>query len=459
MVDALYTGDLDLAAVTTPAELATLLRTVHLRADRPSLRVLEARTRHHPTPLSKTVVSEMLKGARFPRKAVMTAFLRACGERDDRLEAWWRAWDRLAAHRQDPAPSARDLGPVPVAQAAAPAAVEPSEAGAAEAERLRAEISRLNEDNRKLRLQIGAIGQAGQVPETQSDEARSGSVRGPGIRRRELAAQLRSLRTERGMTIEQVAAHLFCSAGKVRRMENGFRSGTLRDVRDLCEFYGLSGDRRDHLMELAQQSKQHGWWQGYDYPFSTYIGLEQDAASIRSFECVVVPGLLQTADYAYAVVNAAGQGRLSSEAIDRRVQIRLTRQRVLTRSNPPEFWAVIDEAVLHRLVGGPIVMAAQLDQIIEFSRLENVNVAVIPSGAGYHPGMSGSFTMLEFDGGLPGIVSIEGMFGVAHVEKPSEVDRYNEAFRELRAIALDQENSGKKIMRIRRALQRSPGGP
>lgn len=120
MVDALYTGDLDPAAATTPAELADLLRTVHLRADRPSLRVLEARTRHDPTPLSKTVVSEMLKGVRFPRKAVMVTFLRACGERDDRMEVWRRAWDRIAVHARGPAAHTTDHTPHLVAQRAAP---------------------------------------------------------------------------------------------------------------------------------------------------------------------------------------------------------------------------------------------------------------------------------------------------------------------------------------------------
>jgi transcriptional regulator with XRE-family HTH domain len=450
VVDAVYTGDLDLAAAATPAELTALLRTVHLRADRPSLRALEARTRHDPTPLSKTVVSELLKGVRFPRKTVMVAFLRACGERDDRIESWQRAWDRIAAQRLESAAHDTDHAPTLISQVGFGTG-EVSGIGAAEVERLRQEVSKLGEDNRRLRLQINGAGPPGLAPEMQpADQASTRAARGPEVRRRELAAQLRSLRSQRSMTTEQVAGHLFCSVGKVSRMENGFRAGTVRDIRDLCDLYEVSDAQRDYLMDLARQSKQHGWWQDYDLPFSTYIGLEADAASISSYHCVVVPGLLQTADYACAVVNVVGRGRgLNQDAIEQRVQIRLTRQRVLTQEDPPKLIAVMDEAVLHRVVGSATVMARQMDRLIELSRLENVDLRIINYGAGCHPGVGGSFDLLKFGGDLPGMVYVEGLFGVIYVEKAADVDRYQSVFETLHETAKDQEESRKEIIRIR----------
>jgi transcriptional regulator with XRE-family HTH domain len=458
VVDALYTGDLDPTAATTPADLAALLRTVHLRADSPSLRVLEARTRHGQTPLSKTVASEVLKGTRFPRKAVMVAFLKACGEHDDRLDTWRRAWDQIAVGTQRPGAGPPNLAYSAAAQAAAPRSDETPEGGIAEVGQLREEISRLNKDNKRLRLQIGAAGHPAAAPGSQSNDGTDSRPRSPEVRRRELGAQLRALRADDGMTIEQVAAHLFCSPGKVSRMENGFRSGTVRDVRDLCDLYRVSDAQRDNLMELARQSKQRGWWQEYEYglPFATYIGLEADAASIRSYHCTVVPGLLQTADYARAVVIAAAGRTLSPEVIEQRIQVRLTRQRVLTQSDPPKFWAILDEAVLHRIVGEVAVMAAQLDRLIELSGLENVTIQVIPYGSGCHPGLGGAFDILDFAGTLPGVVYVEGLFGVIYVEKVPDVDRHRAAFELLRDVALDQESSNKLIMRIRRDLEHGP---
>jgi transcriptional regulator with XRE-family HTH domain len=455
MVDAPYTGDLDLGAVSTRDELAALLRMVHLRADRPSLRILEARTRHSPAPLSKTAVSEMLKGTRFPRKAVMVAFLVACGERDDQIEAWRRAWDRIAVgehgltRRGD-----SGSGPVPSARAAARSGGDAAGLGAAEVERLRAEVSRLSEDNSRLRLQMAAAGRSVTAPEARSgDGTGTRGVRGPEVRRRELGARLRALRVAKGMTIEQAADHLFCSPGKVSRMENGFRAGTLRDVRDLCELYGVSeADQRDELLEFARQSKQHGWWQDYGLPFSTYVGLEADAASVSSYHSTIVPGLLQTADYARAIHDGGTARSYDWEEIEQRVQVRLIRQRLLTQSDPPKFRAVLDEAVLHRVMGGPAVMAVQLDRLIELSRLRNVAIGVISFRSGAHPGGDGAFDILEFGASLPGVVYLEGLFGQIFVESPRDVGRYQSAFETLHAAALDQEDSQQLIRRIRRDL-------
>jgi transcriptional regulator with XRE-family HTH domain len=453
VAEAVYTGDLDLAAAASPAELTALLRTVHLRADRPSLRVLEARTRHDRTPLSKTVVSELLKGVRFPRKTVMVAFLRACGERDDRIELWQHAWDRIAERRVGSA--AHDLDqPSGLVSHAGAGAGEVSGVAAGEVERLREEVANLSEDNARLRRQMGGAGPPGSVPVVQpAGQGGTRAARGPEVRRRELAAQLRSLRSQRGMTTEQVAGHLFCSAGKISRMENGFRAGTVRDVRDLCDLYEVPNGQRDYLMDLARQSKQHGWWQDYDLPFSTYVGLEADAAAISTYHCVVVPGLLQTGDYAQAIVEAVGRGRgLNRDAIEQRVQMRLTRQRLLTEKDPPTLTAVIDEAVLHRVVGSRSMMVGQMDRLIEVSKLGNVDLRVINYDAGCHPGVGGSFDMLEF-GDLPGMVYVEGLFGVIYVEKATDVERYRIVFETLRERAESREDSRKEIMRIRSRLR------
>jgi hypothetical protein len=186
VVDALYTGDLDPAAATTPAELARLLRTVHLRADRPSLRVLEARTRHDPTPLSKTVVSEMLKGARFPRKTVMVAFLRACGERDDRMEAWRRAWDGIAVHAQESAAGIGSVASLPDAQ---PAARRPGQAGMSESAQVaRAESDHAGRASEEITqpapnvLRTGAVDsdRTGTQPRLRTDFLESADVTGGG---------------------------------------------------------------------------------------------------------------------------------------------------------------------------------------------------------------------------------------------------------------------------------------
>ena len=309
MDDAPYTGDLDLDAVSTRDDLATLLRAVHIRADKPSLRVLEARTRHGVTPLSKTAVAEMLKGVRFPRKAVMVAFLGACGLEDNDMDPWRRTWERVAAREEKPTRSPNALSGRRSELAAANAETETqvqspdggrvasgpiASVGAAGMKELREQIDKLLSDNKKLRSQLATPDQPAAEDFTSGQAVSGQGVRSPIVRRRELGALLRALRVDKGMPVEQVADHLMCSSTKVRRMETNFRSGTVRDVRDLCDLYGVTeAAQRDHLMELARQGKQQGWWQPYNLPFSTYVGLEAGAASIRGYHSMV-PGLFQT---------------------------------------------------------------------------------------------------------------------------------------------------------------------
>jgi transcriptional regulator with XRE-family HTH domain len=263
----------------------------------------------------------------------------------------------------------------------------------------------------------------------------------PTVRRRELGVLLRSMRTAKGLTVDQVAERLMCSASKVSRMETGQRGATLRDIRDLCDIYGVTDpSQREHLMDLAKEGKQQGWWQSYDLPFSTYIGLEADAISIKDYDSAIVPGLLQTAEYARAVHEVV-LPELEPEKINQGVEVRLKRQRLLTQEPPLHYWAVLDEAVLHRLVGGTSVMGAQLERLIEASKLPNITMQVIPYSAGAHPALDSTFKILDFAEPVPSVVYVEGLVGWIYVERPQDVGRYRQVFERLCDIALTPQES------------------
>jgi transcriptional regulator with XRE-family HTH domain len=424
--DSPYTEDLGLESVATREDLSALLRTVHLRADKPSLRMLEARTRHDATPLSKTSLSEMLKGIRLPRKAVMLAFLRACGVRDEQLAPWRHAWERIAVHEAWATGRIGGARQFPERDQAASASRRNSET-----EELRDRISQLNADNERLRLEMAAMGRRPAIREARRrDEADSPSMRSPTACRRELGILLRRPREEKGLTVEQVAGYLMCSPAKINRMEANFRSGTLRDVRDLCDLYGVVADaQKNDLMELAREGRQPGWWESYHLvgALSTYIGLEADATFIKKFECTLIPGLLQTADYARAIHESIVED-LSRDTIEEQIEVRMARQRLLTQADPPRLWSILDEAALHRLVGGPTVMKAQLEHLTEISKLPNVTLQVIPYRTGAHPAPDSNFTILEFKRSVPDMVYTEGLVGWIFLERPQEVERYQRLF-------------------------------
>lgn len=274
-------------------------------------------------------------------------------------------------------------------------------------------------------------------------------VRSPTVRRRELGALLRALRNEKGLTVEQVAERLLCSPSKVSRMETGHGVATPRDIRDLCELYGVTDEAdRERLKLLAREGKQAGWWQGYDLDyFATYVGLEAEAAGIKYFQSTIVPGLIQTPDYARAM-HEAGIPKFSPERIDQLIEVRLTRQRLLERDQSLRLDAMLDEAVLHRVVGGPAVMRAQLEQLIEVSKRPNVTIQVIPYAAGAHPAMDSTFNILEFTGGVASVVYVEGLVGWIYVERPQDIDRYQQVFEHLRTVALSPQDSIKLLARI-----------
>ncbi|MGW2105165.1 helix-turn-helix domain-containing protein [Streptomyces sp. NPDC001948] len=266
----------------------------------------------------------------------------------------------------------------------------------------------------------------------------------PTVRRRRLGQELRRLRELKGMTAEEVAERLLVSQSKISRLENGRRSISQRDVRDLCGVYEVEDLRIvDSLMQMAKDSRQQGWWHAFgDIPYSVYIGLETDAESLRVYEPQVVPGLLQTRSYAEALINGALPEAPPSD-IDKRVSVRARRQdRITDREHPLRLWAVIDESALRRLVGSKQVMIEQLEQLIELSHLPHVTVQVLPFEMGAHPGINGQYAILEFpDAADSSVVYIEGVTSDLYLEKANDVQRYSVMYEHLRAQALNVEHT------------------
>jgi transcriptional regulator with XRE-family HTH domain len=264
-------------------------------------------------------------------------------------------------------------------------------------------------------------------------------LRSPTVRRRELGSLLRRLRLERDLTVEQAAERLLFSASKLSRIETGSRAATLRDVRDMCDLYEVNDPaERERMSRLATEGKQRGWWQSYDLDyFATYVDLEQTATSLSYYHTTVVPGLLQTVDYAMSMFAGSSLPmEYTPERRDQLIDVRLRRQQVLTRDLPPLLIAVLDEAVLHREVGGPKVMADQLSRMVEASAMPNVILRVIPFSAGAHPAMDNLFTIIDFVGSMPSVVYVEGLMGGLYLEREPEVARYKEVFEHLNSIAL-----------------------
>jgi transcriptional regulator with XRE-family HTH domain len=274
----------------------------------------------------------------------------------------------------------------------------------------------------------------------------------PTVRRRRLRAELRRLRTERGLTIDAVQE---LSKGDIRtptlsRWETGDRNIRPVDVRLLLDIYGVAGEEHEALLALARQAKERGWWQSFgpSVPawFQFYVGLESEASAIQQYSAELVPGLLQTAGYYQAFLGTApGDPRITG----REVEVRMARQeRLASDDDPPDFWAVLNEAVIRRNVGGAAVMRAQLGHLADLSGLPNVTVQVLPFSAGVHPAMDGSFSIL----GLPlpadpPVVYLENQAGSVYLEESADVDRFSRMFSHLIAKALSPEESGRLLRR------------
>ena len=260
-------------------------------------------------------------------------------------------------------------------------------------------------------------------------QPQGGPAGGPTVLRMLLGAQLRRLRESKGFSREDAGWEIRASESKISRMELGRVGFKERDVADLLTLYGVADqDERTVLLSLAREANTPGWWHRYGdvLPnwFQSYVGLEAAAALIRTYEVQFVPGLLQTEEYARAVI-LLGHSHAPLAEIDRRVRLRLARQQILTRRDPPKLWAVLDEAVLRRPIGGAKVMRAQIEALIDATRLPNVTLQVIPFRAGGHAAAGGAFTLLRFpDQDLPDVVYAEQLTSAFYLDKREDVDDY-----------------------------------
>ncbi|MFF8445229.1 helix-turn-helix domain-containing protein [Streptomyces californicus] len=283
----------------------------------------------------------------------------------------------------------------------------------------------------------------------------AGESSGSVVRRILLGSQLRRLRESRGVTREAAGYSIRASESKISRMELGRVSFKARDVEDLLTLYGVTDDaERDSLLGLAREANVAGWWHSYGdvLPgwFQTYVGLEGAASLIRIFEVQFVHGLLQTEAYAHAVVSRGMRGASPAE-IDRRVALRLERQKALVSERAPTFHAVLDEAALRRPYGEREVMRAQLRHLIDMSERPNITLQVIPFSHGGHAGESGSFTMLRFpESDLSDIVYLEQLTSALYLDKPEEVAQYEKA---MATLAQDSPGADESRDLLRGLLQ------
>lgn len=278
----------------------------------------------------------------------------------------------------------------------------------------------------------------------------------PTIRQRRLWAELRRLRERAGWTGEEAAQRLGWSAAKLSRMENGKRGIKVADLQQVLAVYGVDDDRKEHLLQLARTAHERDWWdaQTENLPaeFGTYLSLEAEASSLRCFDAQLFSGLMQTADYARHVIRAALMNLYSPAEVERRVELRLARQAILERPERPALWCVLDEAILHRVIGGPETMRAQYERVIELAELPNVTLQVLPFEVGAHPVTSGTFAILRFPSRFfDDVVYVEEMASGLYVESEKEVHRYSLAFDHVRAIALSPDESLALIKRSAKA--------
>ncbi|GAA2892761.1 helix-turn-helix domain-containing protein [Nonomuraea rubra] len=263
---------------------------------------------------------------------------------------------------------------------------------------------------------------------------------GPTALRILLGSQLRKLREAKNVTREEAGHLIRGSESKISRMELGRVGFKERDVADLLTLYGVVDQQaRSAVLDLVATANEPGWWHRFNdvLPtwFQAYVGLEEAAVRIRTYEVQFVPGLLQTKEYARAVVTAGAAG-IGAEEIARRVDLRLERQRMLDRPDGPVFWAVIDEAALRRPIGGAEVMRAQIEHLIDLMRQPNITIQVMPFSFGGHSAEGGAFSVLRFpDNDLPDVVYVEQLASALYLDKREDVDRYTEVMERLCAVS------------------------
>jgi transcriptional regulator with XRE-family HTH domain len=268
---------------------------------------------------------------------------------------------------------------------------------------------------------------------------------GPTVRRRRLGAELRQLRVAHGFKLDEIATRLGVVASTLSRIEKGKAPIRTSYLRNLLEWYEVEDPRvKQLLVDMAREGHRKGWWADYDdvlpSGFDVYVGLEAEAKTLRAYEASFVHGLLQTRDYATAILRGL-HPRDSEEQIERLVELRLQRQRKLDEETPLDLWLILDEATIRRQVGGPAVMRRQLEHLVKVSAWPNVALQVLPFEAGAHAGIDGPFAILQFELGDPDVACTEGAGGIVYLEKDREVRSCAEVFDRLRASALSPEAS------------------
>lgn len=287
-------------------------------------------------------------------------------------------------------------------------------------------------------------------PREGSDAEHRGS---PTARRIMLGARLRRLREAAEITRAEAGFAIRSSESKISRIELGRVSFKARDVADLLTMYGVTDpERRETFLEMVNRSNEPGWWHRYndlvaDW-FQDYLGLEESASRILTWEQQYVPGLLQTEDYAKAIT-AHGWSPLTSQDVQRQVAVRMRRQALLFRPNPPKLWAVIDESVLHRPIGGRGVLLAQIEHLVDLSKRPNITLQVVPyQFSGY--AAEGSFTTLRFaEPELPDVVYLEHLSGALYLDKRSDTELYSRVFDRLTVDAHTPDHTRQLLDKVR----------
>jgi transcriptional regulator with XRE-family HTH domain len=275
---------------------------------------------------------------------------------------------------------------------------------------------------------------------------------GPAVRRRQLMTELKRLREATGLTQEDVAGQLDWHPTKIMRIETGRTAPHPNDVRVMLGLYGVADiGILASLLKLAKDARQRGWWYSYKdvllSRFELFLGLESEADSIRDFELSMIPGLLQTDDYARELIR--GLMAFDVAEIERRVELRMARQQILDREDAPHLWAILDEAAVHRVVGGKAIMKAQLLHLANSAEHGRTTIQVLPFSAGPHPGQAGPFIILGFaEPTEPEVVYMETVGGNLYVDKSEEVRLFTTVFDQLRAVALSPSQSAAMLQAL-----------
>lgn len=280
-----------------------------------------------------------------------------------------------------------------------------------------------------------------------ADEGDHMSTHKPGVQRRRLASKLKRLRENAAVSVDAVITELDWSRSKISRIETATIGVSVPDVRALCDFYDADHELREHLADMSRQAKRRGWWHAYsndvllDY-FQDFVELESEATSITNYEIDLMPGLLQTEDYARSII-AACTPDISQGLVERRTELRVARQKRIEEGT--RLWVIIDEAVFHRGCGDPKVMQEQILHVHEMAKLPNVTLQVLPFAAGAHIAMGTAFSLLDFGGLYDPVVYIDNLTSALYIEDDGELERYKLATEHLRAIAMDCRQSSNKL--------------